>query len=125
MRDRADFEKARTQELLNNYEQTILVAFLEVEDQLIAAQTFALEFEQRASQVVAARDAVEMSQIRYNGGLTSYLEYLESQRSLFSAELVASETLRLRLTSIVSLYAALGGGWQVAEEDAEAEEEAP
>ncbi len=56
-----------------------------------------------------------------DGGLTSYLEYLEIQRQLFSSELRASATLQLQLTSLVELYKALGGGWNPAEEPEEVE----
>ena len=57
--------------------------------------------------------------MRYEGGLTSYLEVLDLQRSLFSAQLAESETLLLQLSSIVELYKALGGGWPVREPAAE------
>ena len=65
----------------------------------------------------AATNAAELSWVRYDGGRTSYLEVLDLQRSLFSSQLRASETMQLQLTSIVRLYQALGGGW-VAEQDA-------
>jgi multidrug efflux system outer membrane protein len=48
----------------------------------------------------------------YEGGLTSYLEVLDLQRSEFSSQLQASESRQLHLTSIVRLYQALGGGWE-------------
>ena len=48
--------------------------------------------------------------------MTSYLEVLESERSLFRAELLASSTRREQVVSIVSLYKALGGGWPTGEE---------
>jgi multidrug efflux system outer membrane protein len=53
--------------------------------------------------------------------MTSYLEYLEVQRQLFSSELRASETLQRRLTSLVQLYKALGGGWNPVQETEEVE----
>jgi multidrug efflux system outer membrane protein len=59
-----------------------------------------------------------LSLARYNGGVTSYLEVLESDRSLFRAELLASSTTRQELVSIISLYKALGGGWLTEEEAA-------
>ena len=73
----------------------------------------------RFRQYEAARSAAELSWVRYEGGWTSYLEVLDVQRSEFSAELAVSETQQLRLTSLVQLYRALGGGWNpVAQEEA-------
>jgi multidrug efflux system outer membrane protein len=96
---------------LNNYENTYLNALREVEDAMIAVTTYQEEFELRRSQVIAAEDAARLSWIRYDGGLTSYLEVLDLQRSTFSSQLRASESLQLQLTSTVLLYQALGGGW--------------
>jgi multidrug efflux system outer membrane protein len=110
---RVDAEMARTEQLLNNYEQAILTALREVEDAMIAVRTYRAELDARLRQVDAARNAAELSWVRYEGGLTSYLEVLDLQRSQFSAELNASETLQYALTSVVNLYKALGGGWVV------------
>jgi len=52
-----------------------------------------------------------LSWVRYESGLTSYLEVLDLQRSSFSSQLKASETLQYQLLSIIQLYQALGGGW--------------
>ena len=62
----------------------------------------------------AAQSASDLSWARYDGGVTSYLEVLDSDRSLFSAQLAASEVRRLQLVAIVRLYRALGGGWSPA-----------
>ena len=110
---RVEAEEARTEQLLNVYEQTILTAFREVDDALVAIRTYDAEFGARSRQVTAARNAAELSWVRYEGGLTSYLEVLDLQRSLFTSQLQASETLQLRLVSVVQLYQALGGGWVV------------
>jgi multidrug efflux system outer membrane protein len=81
---------------------------------MIAVATYKNEFELRKEQVKAAREAVKLSWIRYDGGLTSYLEVLDLQRSSFNSELKASEAFQLQLTSTVKLYQALGGGWNYA-----------
>ncbi len=111
-----DVEVARTKQLLNRYEQTILDAYREVEDALVSVRTYGVEYEARKRQLVAAENAADLSWVRYEGGMTSYLEVLDLQRSLFSSQLKASETRQLHLTSVVRLYQALGGGW-VAEQD--------
>ncbi len=110
---RVDIEVARTEQLLNRYEQTILTAFQEVEDAVVAVYTYRAEHASRVRQLNAARNATDLSWARYRGGMTSYLEVLDLQRSLFAAQLATSETLQLQLSSTVELYKALGGGWPV------------
>jgi multidrug efflux system outer membrane protein len=109
-------EIARTEQLLNRYEQTILNAYREVDDALVAVTTYQAELDARRRKLAAAQNAAELSWTRYEGGLTSYLEVLDLQRSWFTAQLQTSETYQLQLTSVVQLYQALGGGW-VAEQD--------
>lgn len=115
-KSRVEAERARTEQLLKNYELIVLRAFQEVEDSLIDISTYHNEALARKRQVTAARSASKLSFARYNGGVTSYLEVLESDRSLFRAELLASSTTRQELVSIISLYKALGGGWLTEEE---------
>lgn len=110
---RVEIEVARTEQLLSRYEQTILTAFREVEDALVATYTYQAEYEARQRQVESAVNAANLSWIRYEGGMTSYLEVLDLQRSQFSAELQASAALQQQLASVVQLYKALGGGWPV------------
>jgi multidrug efflux system outer membrane protein len=118
---RVEIEQARTEQLLNRYEQTILTAFREVEDAIVATRTYQAEYDARQRQVESAVNAANLSWVRYEGGLTSYLEVLDLQRSQFSAELAASQALQLHLSSIVELYKALGGGWSVPPELASAD----
>jgi multidrug efflux system outer membrane protein len=110
---RVEVEKARTEQLLNVYEQTVLQAFREVEDSLTDIRTLYDEALARQDQVAAARSASSLSRARYDGGVTSYLEVLESDRSLFRAELAESTVRRAQLVSVVELYKALGGGWEI------------
>jgi len=110
-KSRVEAERARTEQLLNNYELTVLRAFQEVEDSLIDIRTYREEALARERQVASAQSAANLSRARYDGGVTSYLEVLESDRSLFRAELLASATRREQIVAVVSLYKALGGGW--------------
>lgn len=110
-RSRVEAEIARTEQALKSYELTVLRAFQEVDDALVGIRTFRDEALARQQQVAAARSATELSRARYDGGVTSYLEVLESERSLFRAELLASVSKREQLVSVVLLYKALGGGW--------------
>ena len=110
---RVEIEVARTEQLLNQYQQTILNALREVEDAIAATYTYRSEYEARLRQVESAVNAANLSWVRYEGGMTSYLEVLDLQRSQFSAELQASAALQQQLASVVELYKALGGGWPV------------
>jgi len=113
---RVEIEQARTEQLLYQYEQSILTAFREVEDAIVATNTYREEYTARRQQVESATNAANLAWVRYEGGLTSYLEVLDLERSQFSAELAASQTLQLHLSSIVELYKALGGGWTPTEQ---------
>jgi len=115
-RSRVEAERARTEQLLNQYQFAVLRALQEVEDTLIAIDTYQREARAREAQVVAARSAAGLSRARYDGGVTSYLEVLESERSLFRTELLASSTRRQQVVAVVSLYKALGGGWPTEDE---------
>ncbi|MDP1768246.1 MAG: efflux transporter outer membrane subunit [Nitrospirota bacterium] len=107
--------EAQARELLAQYEQTILVAFREVEDALVAVKTAREQRAAQAEQVEALRSALQLASLRYKGGLANYLDVLVAQRSLFEAELALASTHRLQLVSVVQLYKALGGGWHAYE----------
>lgn len=110
---RQEVEEARARQLLGVYQSTYLTALREVEDAMIAVETYTQEFVVRQAQVTSATEALKLSWVRYDSGITSYLEIIDLQRSEFSAYLKASETLQLKLNSMIDLYRALGGGWQV------------
>lgn len=110
---RAEIEMAKTEQARLRYEKASLTAFGEVEDALIAVNTYAREYEARARQVEASRGATRLSRERYDSGFTNYLEVLDNERTLLDAELQASSALQRQLQATVTLYKALGGGWQV------------
>jgi len=103
--------EAQTRQAVAQYEQTILVAFREVEDALVAVRTAREQREAQVQQVEALRSALHLANLRYQGGLANYLDVLVAQRNLFEAEVALTDTHRLHLVSIVRLYKALGGGW--------------
>ena len=103
--------EARTRQALAQYEQTILIAFKEVEDALIAIQTVKNQLIAQKKQVDALYSALHVADLRYKGGITSYVDVLLAKRNLFDAEFSLSTTQRFHLVSIVQLYRALGGGW--------------
>ena len=110
-RYRVESQQALFREAVASYEQTALIAVQEVEDALVAVRTYRMEYEARTAQLVAAKNASMLSRRRYDDGVTSYLEVLDIERSLFTSELATASTLQNYLSSIVQVYAALGGGW--------------
>lgn len=103
--------EAQTRQMLAQYEQTILTAFKEVEDALIAVRTADDQRKSQEEQVAALRSALHVADLRYKGGITSYVDVLLAKRTLFDAEFALAATRRFHLISIVQLYKALGGGW--------------
>jgi outer membrane protein, multidrug efflux system len=106
-----DSAQARAQAAVVRYEQTIQQAFREVSDALFERQR-RQEFRAQQEPLVAAlRDAAQLANIRYRGGVTSYLEVLDTERQLFESELALAQAQRDELLAVVRLYRALGGGW--------------
>jgi multidrug efflux system outer membrane protein len=116
---RTDAAEASAEQALKEYEGVVLRAVREVEDAMISVRTFHEEHRIRQAQVTAARSADELSRRRYTDGVTSYLEVLSTQESLFSAELARSNTQGRYLAAIVELYKALGGGWELPDDVAQ------
>ena len=108
---RVEIQKEMAKQALYNYEKAVLNAFREVDDALVDVHTYNSELAARERQKVAAVNAARLSRARYDGGQTAYLEVLETERSMFSAELEASATKGYYLASYIYLYKALGGGW--------------
>ncbi|NOS80902.1 MAG: efflux transporter outer membrane subunit [Nitrospira sp.] len=106
-----DIAEAQAKQSLAQYEQSILVAFREVEDSLVAVRTARTQNEAQQQQVTALQSALKLAELRYKGGLANYLDVLVSRRNLFEAELAMTSSRRLHLVSVVQLYKALGGGW--------------
>jgi multidrug efflux system outer membrane protein len=111
LRGNLKLAEARFQESVALYQQTVQGAFREVSDSLIAYQR-TREFRERQEQRTQAnRDATAIAVVRYEGGVTSYLEVLYNEQELFNAELGLAQARRNELLSVVQLYRALGGGW--------------
>jgi multidrug efflux system outer membrane protein len=105
--------EAKAQQAALQYEKAIVNALREVEDALIAVQKSREQREALEQQVAALQSAFRFAEQRYQGGRSSYLDMLTSQRSLFESELALARTLQGQLVSVVQLYTALGGGWSV------------
>lgn len=108
---RVEVVKEQTRQALFNYQKVVLTAFKEVEDALVDVDTYRRENEAFQRKVDAAENAYKLSFQRYDKGVSSYLEVLDSERTLFSAQLEYSQTLQFYFNAYVKLYKALGGGW--------------
>jgi outer membrane protein, multidrug efflux system len=110
---RVQMEREKTEQARLQYEKAVLNAFAEVEDALIATDTYRREYEARRFQAMASGGAAMLSRERYDAGYTNYLELLENERTELDAQLLAEQALQYHLQSTVQLYKALGGGWQI------------
>jgi multidrug efflux system outer membrane protein len=97
------------------YKQTVLIAFQEVADALIAQQTLVDQRAALTHQVAALREAVNLSLLRYTAGRASYFEVLEAEQLLFPTEDALAQSQRDQLLAVVNLYKALGGGWSLSD----------
>ena len=104
--------ESQHQQALLGYQQTIQRAFGDVSDALIGYQKFHEVRLRQEDTVKDLQESVRLSDMRYKGGTTTYLEVLDGQRSLFSAELTLAQARGTEYQSLVQLYRSLGGGWQ-------------
>ena len=85
-----------------------------MENSLAEIRTYRNEFDARQVQVAATEKALMLSKALYDNGYTSFLQVLDAERELFSAQFEKSLALQFQLSSTVRLYKALGGGWETA-----------
>lgn len=104
--------KSENQQALIAYRQTIQRAFGDVSDALIGYEKLHQVRLRQQDTVSDLEETVRISTLRYKGGTTTYLEVLDGQRSLYSAELTLASTRGDEYRSLIQLYKALGGGWQ-------------
>jgi multidrug efflux system outer membrane protein len=112
LRGNLKIAKAQFEENLAAYQQSVQNAFRDVSDSLIAYQRSREFTARQAERTQANREATELANVRYDGGVTSYLEVLYNEQELFTAELNLAQAQLNELLSVVSLYRALGGGWE-------------
>jgi multidrug efflux system outer membrane protein len=104
--------EARQQEALLAYKKSIQQAFQDVSDSLVAVQRLREVRLEAERQVKALSQQTELAYQRYFGGVTPYLEVLDSDRQLFESELRLTQAQANELLAVIALYRALGGGWQ-------------
>ena len=112
LRANVRLSEAQEQQQLLTYQQTIQTALREVSDSLAGYQRYR-EFRTHEEALTnAARDASRLSEMRYKGGVTSYLEVLTNETNYFSAELSLARARLSERLSLVQVYNSLGGGWE-------------
>ncbi len=112
LRGQLQLSKEQKEEMVLNYQKTILGAFRDVSNALIAAKKQRSTREEQEKLVAAAADATRLARVRYSGGATSYLEVLTTDSNLFTAQLNLTTAQQDEALTLVQLYDSLGGGWQ-------------
>ncbi len=119
-RNQAGLESAQADRAVAvaQYERSIQTAFREVADALAARQTLAEELRAQRAQATAETQRFRLSDLRYRNGISSFLDTLDAQRSLFLVQQSVVQTRLAQLQSQVMLYRVLGGGWTEADTNA-------
>ena len=112
LKSHVKFAKAQQEFAIVQYQQRIQNAFKEVADGLIQYQKVLEIRAQQELLVATLRERSGLAHLRYEGGMDTLLNALDSDRELFDAEHDLTQTKRNELLSLVQLYKALGGGWQ-------------
>ena len=113
-KNRANLDSARIGKEIGvaNYEKAIQTAFREVADALVASSTYANQVQVETQAIETQQRRLELASARYRQGEDSYLNVLSAQQDLYTAQSGRLQSELNRLTSGVSLYQALGGGWK-------------
>lgn len=113
LRGQLQLSQETKEEMVLNYQKTIAGAFRDVSNALIALNKQRANREQQEKLVAAAQDATRLARVRYQGGSTSYLEVLTTDSNLYTAQLNLVTAQQGEALTLVQLYSALGGGWQL------------
>ncbi len=111
VRHQVRLSESQQRELLIAYQRSIYTALREVSDALVSFDRLREQRTQEERLVQTLQETVRLSDLRYRGGLDSYLQVLDAQRNLFNGQLALAQLRWQELVSVVQLYRALGGGW--------------
>jgi len=112
LRASLDVAEVRRSIEVAQYERAIQSAFRDVADALVSRASLDEQLRAESARVKAEQRRYDLSNLRYRGGIDSYLTVLTAQRDLFAAQQQLIQTRLSRLTNLVDLYKALGGGWR-------------
>jgi len=113
--NRVRVQDARFQELIVNYQNTVLDAYREVEDAIVGFLKKQEEAQLRADSVEAFKRSVELSLLQYREGVVDYQRVLDAQRGLSDEQDLLTSTNGNIILNLIAMYKALGGGWQMRE----------
>jgi outer membrane protein, multidrug efflux system len=105
--------RAQYREALINYRQTIQNAFRDVDDSLSDRKKLGEQLQVQGKQVESTANYASVARLRYENGYTSYLDVLDAERSLFSAQLSYAQTQGNLFSALINVYKSMGGGWVV------------
>jgi outer membrane protein TolC len=111
LRGQVAYSNARYTELLTTYHKTVLTAFSNVENALVAARQTADQQERQRDAVAKARRAYQFAQAQMSAGTVNILTVLSTENALFSAQDVLVQVQYAHLQALIDLFTALGGGW--------------
>ncbi len=111
IRSQVRLSESQQREILIAYQKAIYTALRETSDALAAFEHNREERSQQEQLVNTLQTTVRLSELRYRGGLDSYLQVLDAQRNLFAGELTLAQLRLQERLAVVQLYRALGGGW--------------
>ena len=117
LRSAEQAQEAFWRESIAEYKQTVTVAFQETSDALVAQQTLVTQRAAQERQVASLRESVDLALQRYDAGRAAYFEVLEAEQQLFPSEDALAQTQRDQLVAVVNLYKALGGGWNLKDQE--------
>lgn len=112
LRRTLELRQAQQKEAALNYQKTVLAAFHEVDNALIAYRSDQLRRDRLAAQVAQSRRALALANERFRNGLSDFLDVLTAERTLLAAEQGLTDATTAVSTDLIALYKALGGGWQ-------------
>ena len=107
-----EFTKARQDELVQVYRKTVVQAFSDVDNALVSIRETTIKLKLQREVVAASKRAFQLSEQQLRAGTADIVTVLNTQLTLFQAEDVLWQAQLARLLAIVSLYQALGGGWE-------------
>jgi multidrug efflux system outer membrane protein len=105
--------EARQQQALLIYQRSIRSAFADVENALVASQKTREALDAQQERVEAMREYARLANLRYDNGYSGYIEVLDAERGLFSAELAYTQAKRETYFAMVDIYKSMGGGWVI------------
>jgi multidrug efflux system outer membrane protein len=109
-RSNLSLSEVRKNLAIADYEKTIQTAFREVADALVARASLDQQIEAQRAVQEAQADRLRLADLRYQNGVSSFIDVLDAQRELFTAEQALVQARLLRLTNAIDLYRSLGGG---------------